>query len=471
VDQNRAIYAISGFLIAFAVSMVAAIVARRRAGSGTEDELAGRSLSRRAVGLSAATTGVSGFVVTGAVGMGYAGGVSALIVPLGWFLGDLLFWAVFPGRLNAIARSSGAVTIPELIAEPADGRWKKLVVALSAIVTVIFLTPYACAQWVAGQKIFSSIVSLPGWISIAVIAGLVIVYSSIGGFRGSVYTDMVQAVIRVGGTLVAIVGLLVAALRTPEFAANIRAAGPEFLFLFPSGLLAGTAVLLGFAGFAVAFGLGQPHVTSRFLAGSSPQETRAARWIYIGFMQGTWITMTVFGILLRGVMPGLTDPEQGLSLFFAARMNPLIAGIIFADIFATLAATANGILVVVAQILRRNLAPLAMRGRGGFTVIALGAFSIALSTLLPPSVAQIVIASNSLMGAGLGGVVMIRAMGWRVTGPSLLAAILTGFFSGLGWRLAGLSDYFNESAVGLVAALAVNALLSDCVAAKKKPLV
>ena len=174
MDWSQAGYAVPGFLVPFLATVAAAFLARRRSASGGGDELAGRQLGRWAVGLSAATTGSSGFIVTGAVGLGYTTGAGALLLPLGWLAGDLIFWALFPGRLNALARDTGAVTIPELIAHPFSGRWKQFTIAASAILIFCLLMPYASAQWMAGQKIVGGVFGLPPWQGILVVACLVI---------------------------------------------------------------------------------------------------------------------------------------------------------------------------------------------------------------------------------------------------------------------------------------------------------
>lgn len=462
MNWTKAGYGAIGFVIPFVATVIAAFVARRKATSDPEDDLAGRELGPWAIGLSAATTGSSGFIVTGAIGLGYLGGLQALLMPLAWLIGDLIFWAYFPGMLNALARSSNAVTIPELIAAPFTGVWRKMLTTAAALVTVGLLAPYAAGQWMAGQKIIGGIVNMPVWFGVTAVAALVVSYSTIGGFRGSVYTDIVQAVIRIGGTLLALSALVVFALNSPGFAANIRAAGADYLSLVPSGGFLALAGAFSYMGTAVGFGLGQPQVTSRYLAGESPEAAQAARWIYIFFMQGTWVAMTVFGILLRGVMPNLADPETGLSAFFTLNMGPFLTGLIFADIFATVAATANGILVAISQIFRRHLMASFLTGKlqqNGFIVVAMGIFTILLSLLLPRSVAQTTIVAGSLMGAGLGGAVLIRATGWRTTGPALFAALAVGILTGLAWRFLGYPNYLNETTLGLGAAVLANAIV------------
>lgn len=56
---------------------------------------------------------------------------------------------------------------------------------------------------------------------------------------------------------------------------------------------------------------GRPDEVEKRTNRVAPRETQSAWWIYNGFVQSTWIAMTVFGIALRGVMPGIAEPEMG----------------------------------------------------------------------------------------------------------------------------------------------------------------
>src|SRR6185369_8397500 len=134
---------------------------------------------------------------------------------------------------------------------------------------------------------------------------------------------------------------------------------------------------------------------------------------YIFFLQFTWLAMTAFGMILRGVMPGIADPEAGLSLFFRQNITPVVTGIIFADVFATIASTSNGILVVMAQTFVRNILPIGKKSAASEKIkitavtFALGLVTIGLSMLLPGNVFSIAIDSVSEIAAGLAGAVMI----------------------------------------------------------------
>lgn len=456
------------FGLTLLATFFAALLARRDAALDHGDALAGRRLNRWLVGLSAGTTANSGFIVTAAVGLGYAYGLQWVLLPISWLLGDLVFWYLFPARINALGHESKATTLSELLRYGLTGPLASSVAVLSAIVILVCLAGYTSAQWLAGQKFLAGAFGMPDVMALALFALIIIAYSSIGGFRGSVYTDTIQAFIRIIGTIIAVAAVAWFAFTDPAtFSHNISMAG-NLLNPFPGGTVATVCgFVFGFAAAAIGFGLGQPQILSRYLAGSSPEETRSAWWIYIGFVQFTWIAMTVFGVVLRGVMPGIADPETGLSVFFQQNLGAVATGIIAADVFATIASTSNGLLVAMAQAANYDLLPKTVGGRPvrvplALTTLAIGALTMLVSMLIHGTVVTMALSSVSMMGAGLAGAVMIKVMKWRHTGASLLSAICIGLLSAIVWKYSGMGAFLNESGVGMASALLTNWLVVSC---------
>ncbi|MBX9460716.1 MAG: hypothetical protein KL785_06055 [Brevundimonas sp.] len=90
---------------------------------------------------------------------------------------------------------------------------------------------------------------------------MIVAYTAIGGFRGSVYADSFQAVLRVIATAVALAAISWVALNTSDFADNWASAGAGFTDPFPQATLWGAgAFVLGFAAASFGFGLGQPQI-------------------------------------------------------------------------------------------------------------------------------------------------------------------------------------------------------------------
>lgn len=452
------------FFLTLVATFAAAALGRIHSKSVVEGGIANQKLNRWLVGLSGGATANSGFVVTGAVGLGYTYGIQWLFLPVAWLIGDIVFWTFFPQRINRVGRISGATTISELLTSNISGRIARITAIIITIIIVSCLGLYISAQWLAGQKFLSGAFGLSGLSALGLFGVLIVAYTTIGGFRGSVYADAFQAVIRLIGTIVALVAVIWFALDNKEvFSQNITAAGTDFMQILPANLIGFT---VGFASAALGFGLGQPQLVSRYLAGSSPEETQSAWWVYIGFVQFTWIAMTLFGVILRGVMPGITDGEAGLSIFFQQNIGGVITGIIIADIFATIAATSNSLLVSVAQSITYDLLPKNINAAFrkicfGISILVVGGVTMVGSLYLAgeQSVFQVAIAAVSLMGSALAGPVMIKVLSWKHTGFSLLMSIMMGLLSAMIWKYSGLSVYVNESFTGIVMGLFVNFII------------
>lgn len=459
------------FLVTIAATFLASYWGRRhsrRASGGLADE----KLNKWLVGLSAGATANSGFVVTGAVGLGYAYGAQWLLLPVAWLLGDLLFWAVFPQRINRVARETSATTLTDIISSDLPGR--ALIKRFVGSIALVCLGGYVAAQWVAGQKFLEGAFGFDAWLSLLAFAGLIILYSSIGGFRGSVYADSLQAIIRLIGTAIAVIVVAIVARQYgPTFYENIASAGPSFLNLAPSGSLTALLFVLGFAAAGLGFGLGQPQIVTRYMAGSSPAETRAAWWIYIGFVQSTWIAMTAFGIVLRGIMPDLSDPETGLSAFFRSETGPILTGIIVADIFATIAAASNSLLVAMAQTAKHDLLlHNASRGEERSLlplIMFLGAVTMLASAFASGSVFELAISSVAFMGAGLAPAMIAKTLGWRRSATSLIISIVVGISAAAAWKLLGFSTIVNEAAPGMALGIIAARVFAPRRDARSKP--
>jgi sodium/proline symporter len=366
-----------------------------------------------------------------------------------------------------VGADARATTLTDVVVRGLTARPRRVLQVLIGSITLVCLGGYVSAQWVSGQKFLMGAFGFDGVVSLLVFAAVIIVYSSLGGFRGSVYADSLQAVIRIVGTLIAAVAVWVVASRDQAaFWMNLQGAGPDFLRLIPAdGLLVALASSAGFASAALGFGLGQPQIVTRYLAGASPRETQQAWWIYMLFVQSTWIAMTGFGIALRGVMPGLADPEMGLSAFHRAMTGPVVTGIIAADIFATIAATSNSILVAMAQTLAIDLRrPLPGNDTGHrdlwLPIAVLGAGTMILSLSLHSTVKDLALSSVGILGAGLAPAMIVRVLQWRHSANSLLGAVLGGFATATVWNYFGYNDLVNEAAPGIVVGLVLNALLA-----------
>lgn len=461
--NNLHIETLAVFFVTLLATFFFSYLARRHSQRhATGDALEGRNLNKWLIGLSAGATANSGFVVTAAVGLGYSYGMQWLLLPLAWLLGDLIFWQFFPHRINAFGHRTGAATLSDMLTNglssgvSADPQSRWLIKAISvgvALIVIASLGGYAAAQWKAGEKFIAASFGVSSLWALLAFALVLLGYTIIGGFRGSVFADTFQAVLRLGATCLAVAGM--AKYIQGDWSAfehTIRAAGSDFLLLAPNSLSATLAFMAGFAAAAIGFGF-QPQILSRYLAGRSPADTRSAKWIYLFFVQFTWIAMTLFGVGLRGVFPTLADPEMGLAIFFQTHFGPVVVGLILADIFATIGATTNSILVSVAQTLKYDLLPKNQIPLSLFISIV-GVGTLLLAATSQATVMDLAIRAVSLMAAAFAAPAIARAMDWQSSALSVFVALVCASIAAVVWRdVLQLHGWMNEALPGIAVGL------------------
>jgi len=157
--------------------------------------LGSRGLGSWALAFTFAATSYSGGSFTG---------YPSLIYSYGWILA---FWiasymvvpictmGVMGKRLNQVARKSGAITIPDVLRD----RFESTALGLFSTCTIIFFTTCnLVAQFKAGALIVEETFNLPaswGYVGGLFIFGFTVVfYTSYGGFRAVVWTDVMQGV-------------------------------------------------------------------------------------------------------------------------------------------------------------------------------------------------------------------------------------------------------------------------------------
>lgn len=153
------------------------------------------------------------FAATAASG-GSFGGFPSLIYSHGWVLAlwiasymlvPICTMGVMGKRLNQVARKSGAITIPDVLRD----RYESPAIGLFASAVIVFFTVcFLVAQFKLGAFIiedtFNLSISYAYEISLVIFAVVVVFYTSYGGFRAVVWTDVMQGVVMGAGVLVLI---------------------------------------------------------------------------------------------------------------------------------------------------------------------------------------------------------------------------------------------------------------------------
>ena len=223
--MNAALWSFGLYLLG--VFALAILAGRFRRGKGFVGEyfLGSRDLGMWAFALTFAATAASGGSFMGFPSLVYTHGWSLALWIAGYMTVPLVMMGLLGKRLNQFARRAGAVTAPEVLGARYATPW---VGGVATAVLLFFLFFYLVAQFKAGSSILaillrdvpayqSAAVSLKEWVtpfewlsdtsadyllSLLIFAVSVGVYTTYGGFRAVVWTDVMQGAVMAVGVVV-----------------------------------------------------------------------------------------------------------------------------------------------------------------------------------------------------------------------------------------------------------------------------
>ncbi len=124
--------------------------------------------------------------------MAYAMGPSAVWAVAGYILVELFLFLYYAPRLRRFSERYDCITIPDFYAARFEDERGTLRMVLVSVI-LLFIVGYVAAQFVAGGKAFAAGFGLTPTAGVFLTAGIVLVYTMLGGFLAVSLTDVVQA--------------------------------------------------------------------------------------------------------------------------------------------------------------------------------------------------------------------------------------------------------------------------------------
>jgi sodium/proline symporter len=438
-------------VVYMAVLLGIGYVASRLTKSSEDFFLAGRSLGAWVTAISSTASSESGWVVLGAVGMAYKGGVSAMWFAPGCLFGYWinLYW-VAP-RLRREAAKTGALTIPDFLVDR-FGDPMHVLRLVGVVIIFLSLGGYVAAQMTATGKAMEAILGLPYQTGVWIGGTIIIVYTLMGGFRAVSWTDLVQGLIMVSALV--FMPILVVA-KVGGYSAmlhQLQAVDPNLVTV--TGGKTGFALFGLIAGlFGIGLGYpGQPHVLTRYMAASGEEKIRQTQVIAMVWGVLVFYGASFLGLAGRIVMPSLMqpggDPEQLFPLLSRQMLPPLVAGVMLAAILSAIMSTVSSQLLVAASAVSRDVFEkvfgLGTSSRkavlaGRISVLVLGAAAMLVAVQNIRVVFWFVLFAWSGLGAAFGPVLLLALTTRVLTRSGVLAGMVTGFLVTIVWKETGLS--------------------------------
>lgn len=442
--------------------------------------LGGRQLGPAVTALSAGASDMSGWMLMGLPGLIFITGLSGAWIAVGLTIGAYLNYRLLAPRLRVYTEFlNDSVTIPEYL-ERRFADHSHLLRILCAIVIILFFAIYTTSGVVAGGKLFESVFGIQYEIGLYLTAGVVVAYSTFGGFMAVSTTDFVQGCI-----------MLIALILVPYVALTNTGGTSEVmnqLSSMPTQMLSFTSVSTIAVISALSWGLGyfgQPHIIVRFMAIRSVGDLVSARRIGMA-----WMIFSIIGAVLVGLIGSayvqanglsISDPETIFIFLANTLFHPLIAGFLLAAILAAIMSTISSQLLVASSsitedvyytFLRKNASQAERLIVGRASVVGVALIAVIFAHDRDSSILSLVSNAWAGFGSAFGPVILLSLFWSKMTRAGAFVGMIAGTLTVVFWLTApfqiggeSLSAFVYELVPGFMVgtlAVIVTSLITSC---------
>ena len=457
-------YSFLGFLVIFILIGVSSVMQSQK--SNSDYLLAGQGVAPWLAALSAVATCNSGYMFIGLIGFTYTTGLQSIWIMVGWIMGDYIISKYVHLKLRENTEKENLLSFGGVLGRWYGGNYTKLRKVVG-LITFLFLGIYAAAQFKAGSK---ALHVLFGWdYSTGAVLGAVIVfiYCLSGGIRASIWTDAAQSFVMI----ISMGFLYYYGIEEVGGISNLMTSldsiSPGYLSLIPTGLQLDNGLgiflfILGwfFAGFGV---IGQPHIMIRFMVlDDSKNMKKTQRYYYLFYIIFTLLTYGV-GLISRVILPGTEsfDAELALPLMSQKLLPDFLVGMVLAGLFSATMSTADSQVLSCSAAFTRDIFP-GKKNNLMYTKLATGMVTLLalfVSLYGGSNVFELVVFSWSVLASAFAPLLLLYAIGNRVTEKVGIIVILSGVFSAFIWKFLGFSGIMFEATPGILTGLIVYYLI------------
>lgn len=262
-------------------------------------------------------------------------------------------------KFALISRRTNSVTINDYLRARYDS---PAVVIICGIAMVIFFTTQMIAQFIGGATLLQTVTGLPYWAGLLLFGAVVIIYTSVGGFKAVVTTDTIQGIVMTCGTFLLLFFVIHEAGGMTNIISSLDAGNPgwdlmgkgeygaEIAALRPGALIS-FWVLVGIAV------LGLPQTAVRCM-GFKDTESMHKAMIYgtvvIGILM---IGMHLAGTLAYPLLPegGLESTDQVIPYIVMKYMPDWAAGLFLAAPLAAVMSTIDSLLILASATIIKDI--------------------------------------------------------------------------------------------------------------------
>lgn len=296
---------------------------------------------------------VSSFV--GGPGMAFQIGFGWIYMAVVQVTAIFLVLGIFGKRVALLARKFNAVTVVDII----RARFQSdFLAAISAFVIVLFFCGTMTAQFVGGAKLFSAVTGYTYETGLILFGLVVVIYTSIGGFRAVALTDTCCALIMMAGIVLLLHYVLEAGGGYSQIMLTIEKNHPEMLEPFSFGNMPWTIYFTQW----LLVGICTIALPQSVVRGISYKDTRGLHdamligTVVVGFMN---IGINFTGILAHGVLSGDASAYGGVDNIIPTTIITVmpreLVGLAIIGPLAASISTISGLLIVASSAIVKDI--------------------------------------------------------------------------------------------------------------------
>lgn len=314
--------------------------------------LGGRELGGFVLAMTVVATYGSASSFLGGPGTAYTMGLGWVLLSMTQVVTGYFVLLVIGKKFAIMSRKYDAVTLIDFLMKRYNSKW---VVLLSAIAIITFLFSSMTAQWVGGGRLIESLTGLNYTTALFIFAVSVLVYVIIGGFRAVALTDAVQGTVMFIGTLILLIGVIIAGGGIPNIMSDLLAENPRLVTPFGAD---GNLTIPYVSSFWILVGVGVVGLPQMAVRAMSYKSSRAMHraliisTIVTGFIM---LNMHLIGVFARPVLPGIDVPDKVIPLLALEILPPWLAGLVLSAPMAAIMSTVNALLLMVSSTIVKDV--------------------------------------------------------------------------------------------------------------------
>ncbi len=451
-------------MVLYLVCMVIIGISFSKKNENTGDfYLGGRKLGPFVTAMSAEASDMSSYLLMGLPGLAYLCGLAEVgWTVIGLAVGTYINWLVVAKPLRRYSAKVNAITIPDYFANRFHDK-SNIILAISALVIVVFFVPYTASGFSACGKLFSTLFGV-GYMPAMLISALIIVlYTAFGGFLAASTTDLIQSIVMTVALIIVVIFGVHTAGGLNAVAENAKSLN-GYLTLFGvhdaatnTGTSFNALSIISTAAWGLGY-FGMPHILLRFMAIKDERRLKLSRriasiWVVIAMAIAVFIGVIGRAITSTGQIEllGTSSESETIIVKIASLLSQfgpfavIAAGIILAGILASTMSTADSQLLAASSSISQNILQDTFKVKisekhnmifARVTVVVIAIIAVIIARNPDSSIFNIVSFAWAGFGAAFGPVVLFSLFWKRMNKYGALAGIISGGAMVFIWKYA-----------------------------------